>query len=170
VIKPVSANSLSKTGIFAEKAGDFRPFPPSPRQTGGPETKARISGPFSRLLGSLAERRNGWLGRKVSNLDMAISTRSRLSERSYRTPISFAFISLSKHSNFENRTESAESRAPERNGHLEKNELPWPISSPEPKSEIAANTGRNCQQSCAENRRLRPSWRRERNWVRTFST
>jgi hypothetical protein len=30
-------------------------------------------------------------------------------------PISLQFISLSKHSNFENRTESAESRALERN-------------------------------------------------------
>jgi hypothetical protein len=83
VIKPVSANSLSKTGIFAEKAGDFRPFPPSPRQTGGPETKAnarkaRISGPFSRLLGSLAERRNGWLGREDSNLRMVESKSTAL--------------------------------------------------------------------------------------------
>jgi hypothetical protein len=37
-----------------------------PRQSGRPETesnarKAGISGPFSRLLGSRAERRNGWL-------------------------------------------------------------------------------------------------------------
>jgi hypothetical protein len=41
---------------------------------------------------------------------------SRLFERSYRVPISLAFISLSKYSNLENRTEAAESRAPERNG------------------------------------------------------
>jgi hypothetical protein len=34
---------------------------------------------------------------------------------------------------FENRTESAESRAPERNGPFGENELPLPISSPEPK-------------------------------------
>ena len=31
VIKPVSADSLRKTGIFADKAGDFRPFPPQDR-------------------------------------------------------------------------------------------------------------------------------------------
>lgn len=71
----------------------------------------------SRFSGSPAERHTAWLGRKVSNLDMVIS-RNRCScpsERSYRTPISVAFISLSKHSNLENRTESVESRAPERN-------------------------------------------------------
>ena len=32
-----------------------------------------------------------------------------------QNPISLQFISLSKHSDFENRTESVESRAPERN-------------------------------------------------------
>ena len=79
VIKPVSAHSLSKTGIFAEVAGDFRQFPPPPRRAWSPETnvnarKARISGPFSSLLGSLAENKNVWLGCKDSNLDMAIST------------------------------------------------------------------------------------------------
>jgi hypothetical protein len=51
-------------------------------------------------------------------------------------------------------------------GHLEKNELTLPISRLELKSEIAANTGLNCLQNCAENRRLRLGWRRERgsNW------
>jgi hypothetical protein len=66
VIKTVSADSLRKTGIFADKAGDFRRFPPEDRRTGSPETKsnarkAGISGPFSRFLGSLAESTNGWL-------------------------------------------------------------------------------------------------------------
>jgi hypothetical protein len=36
--------------------------------------------------------------------------------RNYKTRISLEFISISKHSNFENRTESAESRASEKNG------------------------------------------------------
>jgi hypothetical protein len=54
--------------------------------------------------------------------------------------------------------------------HSEKNEPPLPIRSPELKSEITANTGLNCQQSRAENILLGPSWRRERNWDRTFST
>ena len=40
---------------------------------------------------------------------------ARLSKRSYRTPISLAFISLSEHSNLKNRTEFAQSKAPERN-------------------------------------------------------
>jgi hypothetical protein len=35
-----------------------------------------------------------------------------------------------------------------------------PFRSPEPKSEIAANTGLNCQHLRAENRRLRRGWRR----------
>jgi hypothetical protein len=35
--------------------------------------KAGISGPFSRLLRSHAERQNGWLGREDSNLDMTNS-------------------------------------------------------------------------------------------------
>jgi hypothetical protein len=66
VIKPVSADSLRKTGIFADKAGDFWQIPPQVRRSGSPETKsntreAGISGPFSRLLGSLAERTNAWL-------------------------------------------------------------------------------------------------------------
>jgi len=72
VIKPVSADSLRKTGIFADKAGDFRQFPPPNRCNGSLETKsnarkARISGPFSRFLGSVAERTNGWLTWEGSN-------------------------------------------------------------------------------------------------------
>ena len=66
VIKPVSADSLRKMGISADKAGDFRQLPPQDRRAGSPETKsngqkAGISGPFSGFLGSLAERMNGWL-------------------------------------------------------------------------------------------------------------
>jgi hypothetical protein len=66
VIKPVSANSLRKTGIFAGRAGNFRRFSPQVRRIGSPETKANarkagISGPFSRLSGSQAERTDGWL-------------------------------------------------------------------------------------------------------------
>jgi hypothetical protein len=58
----------------------------------------------------------GWGGRyRTWSGDFELG-RSRLFERGYRTPVSMAFISLSKHSNLENRTESAESRAQERNG------------------------------------------------------
>ena len=65
----------AKTGIFTDTAGDFRPILPQLRQTGSPVTKAnarkaRISGLFSRLFASLGERRNGWLRREDSNLDM----------------------------------------------------------------------------------------------------
>jgi hypothetical protein len=66
VTKLVSAHSLPKTGIFAEKAGDFPQFPPQVRQSWRPETKpgarkAGISGSFSRLSRGLAERTNAWL-------------------------------------------------------------------------------------------------------------
>ena len=62
VIKPVSADSLRKTGIFADRAGDFRQFPPQDRRARSAETKsnarkAGISGPFSCSSGSRAERR-----------------------------------------------------------------------------------------------------------------
>jgi hypothetical protein len=78
VIEPVSADSLRKTGISADRAGDFRRFPPQDRPIGSPETKsntrkARISGPIARRLRSLEDRGNGWLGREGSNLRMAES-------------------------------------------------------------------------------------------------
>jgi hypothetical protein len=78
VIAPVFADSLRKTGIFADRAGDFSRFPAQDLQTEGLETKsnariARISGSFSRLLGSRAEGRNAWLRREDSNLDMVNS-------------------------------------------------------------------------------------------------
>jgi hypothetical protein len=65
-IAPVSADSLCKTGIFGVVAGDFRQLLPEHRRSGRPETKpnthkARISGPFSRLLVGLAKCGNGWL-------------------------------------------------------------------------------------------------------------
>ena len=48
-------------------------------------------------------------------------------------------------------------------GHSEKNEPDLPIRGPEFKLEIAAATGLNCLQLRAENTRLRPSWRSERD-------
>jgi hypothetical protein len=52
-----------------------------------------------------------------------------------QNPISLEFISLTKHSNFENRSESAESRAPERNGPFGENEPALPIGGLESKRE-----------------------------------
>jgi len=74
VIEPVSADSLRKTGIFADKVGDFRQFAPQGRRIRILETKANaqkagISGPFS-LVESLAERGNGWLTREESRRSM----------------------------------------------------------------------------------------------------
>jgi hypothetical protein len=70
--------------------------------------------PIPRFFGILAERENGWLGRE-SNLDMAISKADALAcPKGFTEPRSSEFISRPKHSNFENRTESAESRDRER--------------------------------------------------------
>jgi hypothetical protein len=66
VIKLVSADSLRKTGIFTDTAGDFRQFALQSWRLGSPETKsnarnAGISGLISRFSGDLAERRSAWL-------------------------------------------------------------------------------------------------------------
>ena len=60
LIELVSADSLPKTGIFAETAGDFRGFSPHVRLSGRPETETNGEKPGF-LLGSLAERRTAWL-------------------------------------------------------------------------------------------------------------
>lgn len=68
------------------------------------------------FLGELGGTREWWLGRKDLNLEMAISKTDALAcSRGATNPISLEFINISKHSNFENRTEFAESGAPERN-------------------------------------------------------
>jgi hypothetical protein len=68
-IKPISADSLRKTGIFAEKAGDFRRFPPSGSRNweSGDEVYCGKRRHFQPILGSLAESAYGCLGRQVSN-------------------------------------------------------------------------------------------------------
>jgi hypothetical protein len=66
---------------------------------------------------------------------------SCLSEGSYINPMSLKLVSLSKRSNFENRTESAESRAPERNEPFGENKPIRPMRSPELNSEIALVLG-----------------------------
>jgi hypothetical protein len=74
--------------------------------------------PILASLGSLAERRNAWLGGgRIRTSIWRIRNRMLLPAREdLQNPISSEFISSSKHSNFENRTESAESRALERIG------------------------------------------------------
>jgi hypothetical protein len=79
----VSGQSLCKTGIFADAAGDFRRLAPQNQGIGGLETKsnarkAGISGPISRFFESLAGRRNAWLGREDSNLRMVESKSTAL--------------------------------------------------------------------------------------------
>src|SRR3954452_11391238 len=83
VIEPVSANNLCKTGVFAERAGDFRQFRSRDWEIGSLETKsnarkAGISGPVRHRLLTIAERQTGWLGREGSNLRMAESKSAAL--------------------------------------------------------------------------------------------
>ena len=64
-------------------------------------------------------RQTGWLGREDSNLDVANWNRMLSAVREEpQNLFSLKFRSPSKRWNFENRTESAESRASERNGPL----------------------------------------------------
>jgi len=57
-LSPISASTLANW-----KARDEREY-----------AKVQISGPLSRLLGSLVERRNGWLEREDSNFEMKNSS------------------------------------------------------------------------------------------------
>ena len=52
---------------------------------------------------------------------------------------------------------------------LENNSLALPTKSPERSEKSLLLLGAYCPQVCAENTWPRPSWRRERNWDRTFS-
>ena len=82
MIKLVSVDSLRKTGIFADEAGDFWRFPPQTRQAGVQRQKRIREKPgfpaCSRAVGSLAKRRTAWLGREGSNLRMAESKSAAL--------------------------------------------------------------------------------------------
>jgi hypothetical protein len=87
--------------------GDWWPIRKSPPLVG----LSGISG------GKISERQTGWLGREDSNLDMANWNRMLSPVREEpQNLFSSKLISHSKRWNFENRTESAESRASERNG------------------------------------------------------
>jgi hypothetical protein len=91
LIEPVSADSLTKTGIFAERAGDFWRLPAQLRLSERAEKKANaqkagISGPFSRLkLGQRLEWMAGAAGFEPRYGEFEIGY-SCLSERSSRTP------------------------------------------------------------------------------------
>jgi hypothetical protein len=93
VIKPVSYNSLRKTGIFAERAGDFRRFPPQDRRTGSPETNRMREKPvFTAVATSLGQlgRMQEWLagakGFEPRYGELEIR-RSRLFEASAKTAL-----------------------------------------------------------------------------------
>jgi hypothetical protein len=72
VSNQVSAQSLRKTRIFADAAGDFRQLALQNQRIGILETKSNaqkpaIFGSFLRFLGIVTERRNAWLSWEDSN-------------------------------------------------------------------------------------------------------
>src|SRR4051812_25978524 len=99
----------------------------------------------------------GWGGRNRTTKWRFQKRILLLGREKLQNHISSEFISCSKHSNFENRTESAESRARERIEPFGEEWRGSAIRSPELKSENAANTGLNCQHPRTENRWLRQS-------------
>jgi hypothetical protein len=147
-------------------AGDFRDFTSrSAKWDSGDEVEYAKSRDFQPIHESPGElgRTSDYLGRKNSDLDMAISKWDPLAcSRGATEP---HLIGISKPlETLEFWRTVLNPRSPELRREMsqsEKNKPPQRIGSPELKSEIAANTGLNFQQSRAENIRLRPSWRRE---------
>jgi hypothetical protein len=76
------------------------------------------SKPFCSLRAGISDPATAWPGREDSNFDMTNFGDQMLSPVREKPQNLFPsrFISPSERWNFENRTESAESRAPERNG------------------------------------------------------
>ena len=121
--------------------------------------------------GTPIERPSKWLGRKVSNFEMAISRNRFLSpvRDELQNPITSEFINVSKHSNFENRTECIGSRASERNepfGEESAGLCRSEVRSSNQKSLLIL--GLITQHPCAENPRPRRRWRSERDSNRGY--
>jgi hypothetical protein len=128
---PVSGRCLPKTGIFQISAGDYRRFRSRSGQFRSPETDSqfakarhwraflaflRVKSPVARLV--------GWGGRiRTSIWRVRNQTFSHVRQKRQNL-FPMKFISNSKGSIIENRTEWVESRASERNGHLENNICP----------------------------------------------
>jgi len=121
-------------------------------------TPARVA-----IVGSLAECRNGWLGRKESNLDMAISKSDALAyPRGVTEPHCIRIEQAPRNTRISRTVPNSQSPELWREMiHSEKNGRTLPIRGPEFKSEIAASIGLNYQHPRAENRRLQRRWRSE---------
>jgi hypothetical protein len=127
MIQSASGGSRDQTGLRPYSLqngnirGDGRPISASTsatRESGDEKecAKSPDSGSFSRLLGSLAERRNGGWAEGIEPRDGDSKADALACREDLQNPILSEFIGRSKYSNFENRTESAESRALEKNG------------------------------------------------------
>jgi hypothetical protein len=126
-------------------------------ETRHPPPKARHWQAFLRMPAAFFLRaRLPSIRRQESNLDMAISKADALAcPRGFAEPHFIEFISRWKHSNFENRTESAESRALERIGPFGEEWTSSAVWKSGTQIRIVANAGLNCQHLRAENTRLR---------------
>jgi hypothetical protein len=78
-------------------------------------------------------------------------------------------LTNSKQLDSENRTKRRSPEVRRETGVSEKNRTIPSVGGPELKSEMATDTGLNCQANRSEKTLRLPLWRRERNWSRTFS-
>jgi hypothetical protein len=121
--------------------------------------------------GNISMRRTGWLRQQDSNLDMASLKSDALA--CPRGTSERHFIRIHKP------LETFEFRKPYRIGRVQSSGEKWTnrrrmsrlcrLKVWSFQMKRAAVIGLLCQQTRAENTRLRPGWRRERNWGRTFS-
>jgi hypothetical protein len=127
--------------------------------------KARIWRAFLIDRKKFSETRNGWLGRKESNLDMAISKSDALAyPRGVTEPHYITIEQASRNTRISRTVPNPQSPELWREMiHSEKNGRTLPIRGPEFKSEIPASIGLKNQHPRAENRRLQRRWRSERD-------
>jgi hypothetical protein len=129
-MQPGGERLVLSSSYWVDKGGDFRRIPPQVRRTGS--LKVESEWPILAFLVSLDQRGNAWLGREDSNLDMANWNRMLSPVREEpQNLFSLKFIGPSKRWNFENRTESAESRASEIKILSENNKRALPRRGPE---------------------------------------
>jgi hypothetical protein len=139
-----SANGESGDVTEYANSSDFRSILASLAQLRGTQECLAGAGGFESRYGEIRNR-------------MLLPAREDL-----QNPISSEFINTSKHSNFENRTESAESRDLERIepfGEEWSGSADWGIQNSNQKS--LPLLGLIAHKTHAENMRLRPRWRRE---------
>ena len=124
LIEPVSADSLLKTGIFAETAGDFRAIFTSclAKREAGDQSECAKSRDFRLVPGSLGKPSRALeCVAEVVGFELRRATRNQTlspAREKWQNLFPPDLLSGFKRWNFENRTKCTESRASERNGHF----------------------------------------------------